>query len=166
MLFVVRMNPTWILGARRDKLMLIATTRFGSIDVKPDDIVTFPAGLIGYEACRRWVLLADAELDHVGWLQCITTPDVAMAVVSPRRFLPDYEVHVSRSQIAPLEIHGADQAFVLNILAMSEGRLTVNLRAPLIINLDRRVGRQIITSDEQPMQLEMSAALPKLRKAA
>jgi flagellar assembly factor FliW len=146
--------------------MLITTTRFGRVTVKPEEVVTFPAGLIGYEACRRWLLLADAELDHVGWLQSITTPEVAMAVISPRRFLPGYEVHVNRSQLAPLEISSTDHAFVLNVLAINEGRLTVNLRAPLIINLDRRVGRQVITSDDQPLQLEMSAALPKLRKSA
>jgi flagellar assembly factor FliW len=146
--------------------MLITTTRFGSIPVKADDIVTFPTGLIGYEACRRWILLADAELDQVGWLQSITNPDVAMAVISPRRFLPEYEVHVGRSQLAPLELTGVDQAFVLNVLALNEGRLTVNLRAPLIVNLNRRMGRQIITTDDQPTQFELSQRLARLRKSA
>jgi flagellar assembly factor FliW len=148
------------------KPMLIRTTRFGSIPVKPDDVVTFANGLIGYESCQRWILLADAEIDHVGWLQSVTNPEIAVAVVSPRRFVPDYAVHVTRSQLAPLELTGVDQAYVLNLLARNGGRLTVNLRAPLIINLDRRMGRQVITADDQPMQFELSARLPALRKTA
>ena len=146
--------------------MLISTSRFGSVPVKPDDILTFPAGLIGYEACRRWVLMGDAENESVGWLQSVHLPDVALAVISPRRFLPDYQVRVNRSQLAALDMNGVDQAFVLNVMAMNAGRLTVNLRAPLIINLNRRLGRQIITNDEQPVQFELSATSLKLRKSA
>lgn len=146
--------------------MIIRTSRFGSVSVKADDIVTFASGLIGYESCKKWVLMADAETDSVGWLQSANLPDVAMAVISPRRFLPDYQVRVSRSQLEPLDLNGIDQAFVLNILAMNGGRLTVNLRAPVIINLNRRLGRQIITNDDQPIQFELSAASFKLRKSA
>jgi flagellar assembly factor FliW len=146
--------------------MHINTSRFGTVAVKPDDVVNFASGLIGYETCKQWVLMADAESDCIGWLQCVHLPEVAMAVISPRRFLPDYHVRVSRNQLTALDLNGVDQAFVLNILAMNAGRLTVNLRAPVLINLNRRLGRQLITNDEQPVQFELSAGSLKLRKAA
>ncbi|HMC10031.1 MAG TPA: flagellar assembly protein FliW, partial [Pirellulaceae bacterium] len=45
--------------------------------------------------------------------------------------------------------------------------LTLNLKAPLIINLDRRLGRQVITTDEQPVALPLVPAPPALlRKSA
>ena len=146
--------------------MLIHTSRFGSVHVKPEDVFNFPQGLIGLETCRRWVLLTDAENDAVGWLQSANLPETAVAVVSPRRFLPEYRVHVSRAQLEPLELNGNDQAFVLNIVAKNEGRLTVNLKAPLIMNLNRRLGRQVVTSDDQPVQFELAAPSLKLRKTA
>jgi flagellar assembly factor FliW len=49
---------------------------------------------------------------------------------------------------------------------MNAGRLTVNLRAPVLINLNRRLGRQLITNDEQPVQYELSVGSLKLRKTA
>ena len=146
--------------------MLIATSRFGTVPVKPEDVFTFPHGLIGLESCQRWVLLSDADNDAVGWLQSANLPETALAVISPRRFLPEYQVRVNRSQLEPLELTGVDQAFVLIVVAKNEGRLTVNLRAPLIINLNRRVGRQIVTSDDQPVQFELTAPSLKLRKSA
>src|SRR5688572_25044231 len=146
--------------------MVIITSRFGSVRVKPEDVFTFPHGLIGMESCRRWLLLSDVENDAVGWLQSMNLPETAFAVISPRRFLPDYEVHVSKGQLTPLELNGVDQAFVLNIIANNDGRLTVNLKAPLIINLNRRVGRQVVTTDEQPLQFELAAPSLKLRKSA
>ena len=146
--------------------MLINTSRFGTVPVELEDVFMFPYGLIGLEHCRRWVLLSEAENDAVGWLQSENQPETALAVISPRRFLPDYQIRVNRGQLAPLELSGIDQAFVLNILAKNEGRLTVNLKAPLIINLNRRLGRQVITTDDQSVQFELTAPLMKLRKSA
>lgn len=146
--------------------MLITTSRFGTVPVKSEDVFSFPHGLIGFESCQRWVLLSDADNDAIGWLQSANLPETALAVISPRRFLPEYQVRVNRGQLAPLELTGVDQAFVLIVVAKNGGRLTVNLRAPLIINLNRRVGRQIVTSDEQPVQFELTAPSLKLRKSA
>ena len=146
--------------------MLLNTSRFGTVPVKPEDVFTFPHGLIGLENCRRWVLLSDTANDAVGWLQSEHHPETAVAVISPRRFLPNYQVRVNRGQLAPLELTGVDQAFVLNIIAKNSERLTVNLKAPLIINLTRRLGRQVVTSDDQPMQFELTAPSLKLRKSA
>ena len=146
--------------------MLINTSRFGPVPVKPEDIFTFPHGLIGLETCRRWVLLSDAHNDAIGWLQSANLPETALAVLSPRRFLPDYQVRVGRGQLAPLELNGIDQAFVLNIVAKNEGRLTVNLKAPLIINLNRRLGRQVVTSDDQPVQFELTLRSTSLRSTS
>ena len=146
--------------------MHINTTRFGAIRIEPDDIFLLPQGLIGFEECRRWVLLADAQNPAVGWLQSATHPDVALAVVSPRRFVPNYRVRVSVSELAPLELEAADRAFVLAVVAKHEENLTINLKAPLILNLDRRLGRQVITSDDQPLVYTLPHSSAELRKAA
>ena len=44
--------------------------------------------------------------------------------------------------------------------------LTLNLRAPLVINLDRRIGCQVVTVDPQPMQYELANLPAELRKSA
>ena len=48
--------------------MKIHTTRFGAIEIEPDDILFFRNGLLGFEDCRHWVLLADADNSSVAWL--------------------------------------------------------------------------------------------------
>lgn len=142
--------------------MQIQTQHFGPVEIDVDDILLFPQGLIAFEECRHWVLLADEGNPAVAWLQSISRPEVALPVVSPRRFVSDYRVHVTRGQLLPLEFSQFDQAYVLAIVSQSDGDLTLNLKAPLIINLDRRLGRQVITSDEQPVAL----ALPVVRPTA
>lgn len=147
--------------------MQISTTRFGPVEIDVEDILLFPHGVIALEACRHWVLLSDAENDSLGWLQCVNQADVALPVVSPRRFVPHYRVHVTRGQLAPLELSHFDQTYVLSIVSKSDDELTLNLKAPLIINLDRRLGRQVVTTDEQPVACQIgSSQSAGLRKSA
>jgi flagellar assembly factor FliW len=147
--------------------MQISTTRFGVVEIELDDVLLFPHGLIAFENCRHWVLLADAQNESLGWLQCVNQGDVALPVVSPRRHAPEYKVHVTRGQLSPLELSHFDQTYVLAVVSQSDDDLTLNLKAPLIINLDRRLGRQVLTIDEQPVACVISPTGPALlRKSA
>jgi flagellar assembly factor FliW len=146
--------------------MQVNTTRFGTVEIQPEDILLFSRGLIGFEAHRHWVLLADARNSGVAWLQSLTEPTVAVPMVSPRRYVPGYRVLIQRDQLTPLELAVLDEAFVLVPLGHSEKGLTLNLRAPLIVNLSRRIGRQVVTGDEQPLQLALPKIPLPLRKIA
>ncbi len=79
--------------------MQISTTRFGTLSVDVDDLIHFPHGVVGFEDCRHWVLLADPDNNAVGWLQSAERPATALAVVSPRRFVDDYRIRVSHGPV-------------------------------------------------------------------
>ena len=146
--------------------MQLDTTRFGNVCIRSEDIFRFPQGLIGYSDSRRWVLLADAANESVGWLQCAKRADVALPVISPRRFVQDYKFHVAPDQLAAIELDDVHRAFVLTVVAKQGHVLTANLKAPLIFNLDLRLGCQVVVSDDHPLQYELADSAPKLRKIA
>jgi flagellar assembly factor FliW len=146
--------------------MKIDTSRFGIVDIEPDDLLHFASGLLGLEECRHWVLLADAENEALGWLQSTSRPDVAFAVVSPRRFVPDYQMRVSKGELAPLDLPDVRTAQVLTIVGKNQEGVTLNLKAPLVINLERRLGRQVITNGDQPLQYPLHRPSVPLRKTA
>lgn len=147
--------------------MQFETRHFGLVTVEADDIVLFPRGIVAFEDCRHWVLLGDEENPTLAWLQSVGRPEVALPVVSPRRLVPGYAVRLARGQLAMLEFSQFDQVFVLAIVGQGDGDLTLNLKAPLVINLDRRLGRQVITSDDQPVAMPLATIAPSLlRKSA
>ena len=146
--------------------MDIQTTRFATLAIEPEDILHFPAGLAGLEDCRHWVLLADAGNEAMGWLQSTSRPEVALAVVTPRRFVPDYQVRLVRADLTPLAVDRTQDAKVLVIVGKNERSITLNLKAPLLVNLDRRLGRQVVAINEYPVQYELSSEPPLLRKTA
>ncbi len=146
--------------------MRIETARFGDVDIEPEDILLFPQGVMAFEDLKHWVLLADDHVETIGWLQCVTRPEIALAVASPRRYAPGYQVQVKRSQVQPLELGQEHQAFVLAVLNKEAEEYSLNLRAPLIINLDRRIGRQVVTTDEQPIRFVLGNRTSQRRKIA
>lgn len=145
--------------------MDITTTRFGSVTIDEEDVLTFVDGLIGMEDCRRWALLADAQNGALGWLQSIDRPEVALAVVCPRRFVTDYRARVARRDVEPLGLTDASTAHVLAIVNQAGDSLALNLKAPLVIHVAARLGRQIVAKDNHSVQHLLSGVRPFRRTA-
>ena len=87
-------------------------------------------------------------------------------MVTPRRFVPDYQVRIVRSELAPLAIQHAQDARVLVIVGKNERAITLNLKAPLVLNLDSRLGRQVVANNEYSVQHELSHEATLLKKTA
>ncbi|MFK8113609.1 MAG: flagellar assembly protein FliW [Rubripirellula sp.] len=138
--------------------MRIQTQRFGTLQLNAEQLFLFPQGLIGMETLRQWALLPDPDNDAVAWLQSASRGDRAIAVVSPRAFFMDYRVHVSRRELASLHVQPGAEIYILTTVSGHVGKLTTNLRSPLIMNLNRRLGCQVITSDDQPLQCPLPLA--------
>lgn len=135
--------------------MQIQSSRFGKMDIKHSDMLLMPHGLIGFETCRHWILLSSEGNEEVAWLQSVAQSNVAIPVVSPRRFAPNYRAHVNRRDLALLHIHTEDQLYVLSVVSKSGVTLTANLKSPILLNASRHLAIQAVVTDEQPLALPL-----------
>lgn len=132
--------------------MRIDSHRFGTIELNTDQLFLFPQGLVGMESLHQWALIPDPDNDAVAWLQSAARGDRALAVISPRAFFPDYRVHIGRRDLAGLHLTNGAEVYIMTTVAGHVGKLTTNLRAPLLLNLERRLGCQVITNDDRPLR--------------
>jgi flagellar assembly factor FliW len=146
--------------------MLIRTSRFGQVEIEPDDILRFPDGLFGLADYRHWVLLHDSENEALGWLQSTSRPDLAFGVVSPRRFVPDYQLRIGRRELARVAADDAKAVHLLVIVGRDEDGVTLNLKAPLVIHLGQRIGRQVVNNADEPVQYRIPSEPLSYRKSA
>ncbi|MCF7959977.1 MAG: flagellar assembly protein FliW [Pirellula sp.] len=135
--------------------MQIQTSRFGKMDINHSDMLLMPHGLIGFETCRHWVLLSSQENEEVAWLQSVALANVALPVVSPRRFAPNYRVQANKRDLALLHLHTEDQLYVLSIVSKSGVTLTANLKSPILLNASRHIAIQLVVTDDQPLALPL-----------
>ncbi|MDA8743440.1 flagellar assembly protein FliW [Rubripirellula amarantea] len=132
--------------------MKIDTQRFGTLHLNSDQLFLFPQGLYGMETLRQWALLPDPDNSSVAWLQSASRGDRAIALISPRVFFDSYRVRIGRRELACLHLTNDAELYIMTAVSGHVGKLTTNLRAPIVLNFERRLGCQVITTDEQPLQ--------------
>lgn len=127
--------------------MQLNTKHFGLINIDENGILDFPEGIPGFESTKRFVLLGKDEKESpFQWLQGVDNSDLALVVIDPKLFKPDYLVDVDDDQVEILNIKDANSVLVLSIVVVPEdiSKMTANLKAPILINTENRKGKQVV----------------------
>jgi len=114
--------------------LTVESTRFGTLEIEAEAVLSFPRGLIGLGGSRYALLSNDAD-SPFSWLHSIEDPDLALPVTRPKQFFPGYEVVMSDSEAASLGLTGDVPADVWVTVRATERveDFTVNLRAPIVV---------------------------------
>jgi flagellar assembly factor FliW len=108
-------------------------------------VIHMPAGLLGFEKSKDYVLLASEAEAPFMWLKMVEEPKLAFLVVSPTYVLDIYQPDISPEDVEFLGLQSGEDAWVLNIVTMHrDGTSTVNLKGPLIINRHTLVAKQVV----------------------
>ena len=130
--------------------MKVATKAYGQIEVNERQRVSFPAGLLGFESFKDYVLL-DAERQPFYWLQSLDVEQVAFILINPFLFRPDYEMNIDNEELLPIGVTDPGKAIIFSIVTIpADGSpMTANLQGPLIINRDNRLAMQAVLTDSR-----------------
>lgn len=132
--------------------MELHTTRFGTINIEAEDIITFPDGLVGLSQLKQFVLVNHQDGSPFRWLQSADDPGFALLLIDPWFFCVDYEVILSDAEIERLRVSEGSVLVVYTTVTIPHGRphaMTANLLAPIVINASERCGRQVILEDDR-----------------
>jgi flagellar assembly factor FliW len=138
-----------LLGEAKQLPVEAATTvdlpRFGDCTYRESEVVRFPWGLPGFATLRRFLVISVNEEQSYIWLQSLDDPRVALPLCDPWSLFDDYEAGLPLYAKQSLDIETAESFCVLCVLVAPPGGAptTINLLAPIIINLETRVGRQV-----------------------
>ncbi|MDR0904044.1 MAG: flagellar assembly protein FliW [Ruminococcus sp.] len=134
--------------------MLIETRDFGEFEINDDTIITFPEGIPGFENLRRFAVLSPlGEGVYPCWLQSIDDPGTCFIVFNPYEIVSDYILD-EWQLLDELDVGEATPigAFVISIIPEEYINTTVNLRCPIVVNLDTMQARQIVLESEYPIR--------------
>jgi flagellar assembly factor FliW len=134
-------------------MMTYTSSRFGTLDIKDDTVLTFPSGLLGFPECRRYVILDHDTDAPFKWLQSLDEPALAFVILDPALILADYRIEAADEAIVEVQGGEPDElstAVILTIPSTDPGQITANLRGPLLMNPRTRLGKQLVLPDEFP----------------
>ncbi len=129
--------------------MVIKTSRFGLVELKTEDVLTFNEGLLGFQDLRQFVLLDDPNDDIFAWLQSCELPSIAFPVLEPEIFGHKYLSGLNRTDMESLKLTADQAPGYLNIITIPDDatEMTANIKAPIVINVEQRMARQCVLQD-------------------
>jgi flagellar assembly factor FliW len=114
-------------------------------EITVSEAVTFPDGIPGFESCRNWVVMAAEEATPLRRLHALDGADASFLAIDPRAVLDNYRCDLSAADRRRLGAGESDPLLWLAIVMMEpSGALTVNLRAPIVINPKTMTGQQVL----------------------
>ena len=152
--------------------MKAVTRVFGTIDIADDKIITMEKGMIGFPELTHFALIFDEEKKDkafkIMWLQSMDDGNMAFPVIDPSHFIGDYRPSVNEEIIAPLgEFHEENTYLLVTVTVPKKVEdFSVNLKAPIVINLDTNKGAQIITEDDYPVKYKIYDLLKASKEKA
>ena len=131
-------------------MIKINTKRFGEMEFSEESVVRVLGGLIGLGGLEHYVIIRCQDDSPFHWLQCVDDPDLALVMVNPRLFLPDYAPPIPQAVTDELEAGGAGELSLFVIVTIPAGNprgMTANLLGPVLVNPGRRLARQMVLDD-------------------
>lgn len=132
--------------------MRLATKHFGEIEIEEKGIINFQEGLPGFDNARKFVLLgSSSENSLFKWLQSVDLPELAFAVVDPFLVKKDYDIHIRDSDLQRIGAERMEDIQVYSIVVVPEDilKVSINLKAPVIINTKNKNGAQIVLDTDK-----------------
>lgn len=146
--------------------MQVQTSRFGTVDVSDDRVITFPKGLLGFGNHRRFCLLQPNDDACFFWLQSAEDPELAFVITDPNLFIQEYQVPIRSEQMEDLRLEKLDDAQVFVIVNKVGEKLTGNLQGPLVVNTVKKVAEQFVLAEKRWTTRHELLSLPSGARAA
>lgn len=152
--------------------MQLNTKLFGKIEIEEEKMIFFEKGIIGFPHCQRFTLVYDEGEDgrqkNISWLQSIEEPAFALPVLDPLLVKEDYSPKVEEQLLKHLGTLEEDDTYVLVTVTATADvkKLSVNLKAPIVINVEERKADQIIVEDDFPVKYPIYGILQDKKEKA
>ena len=151
--------------------MKVTTRLFGEVDIEDEKIIRLENGIVGFPDLKQFTLIFDTEKEggtSLMWFQSLDEPQFAMPVVNPVDIVPEYDPTVNDDMLSGMGEFTQDNMYVLVTIKVPRDitQMTVNLKAPIIINADTRRGGQIIVEDDVDVRFPVYELLKQRKERA
>ena len=123
----------------------------GKINYDENEIIKFEKTILGFDKSKRFILKDVNENDFFKILQSVDEPEVGFIVISPFEVENNYEINLNNEVINTLKIKEANNVLLYSLVTLNSKieDITVNLKAPIVININNKKAQQFIIDKEK-----------------
>lgn len=116
--------------------MKIKNEQFGEIEFDEKSIINFKEGLLGFEELKQFLLISEKD-GIFFWLTSIDQPEIIFPLFSINLIIEDFNNETDK------------EPFGIVKLDKNPENITINLKAPVFINQEEKLGYQKIIDNEE-----------------
>ncbi|HOM05083.1 MAG TPA: flagellar assembly protein FliW [Candidatus Kapabacteria bacterium] len=124
------------------KKRVIKTNYFGELEIDEEYIFKFKDGMLGFEDLHDYVLISEESTAPFKWLISVDEPEIGFPLLSPWHIDVYYDPGIKYD----LE---KQVLFVVITLEDENGEMSANMKAPVIFNIEKQTGEQIILPSDK-----------------
>jgi len=129
----------------------IVSGKLGEIEFAETDIITLSAPVLGFPDLSDFILISNDKSYPFLWFQSVQDVNICFILVEPDIFFPDYKPTLNKRELKILGAEGEKDIKLFGIVVVPDQpkNATVNLRAPLALNMEKKLAKQIILEDDK-----------------
>lgn len=126
--------------------MEATSKRFGTFSYEEEDVITFQGGLSAFSDYKQFIIRRPASTTPVCWLLSVEEGGPTLPIIRPDKLFPEYAIttlplaDVTAALGCRIKSHA--RIYCIATLPKDLTRVSINLRAPLIINPKTCIGVQ------------------------
>lgn len=130
--------------------MEIISPIHGNISYSLEDVIKFEKSIPGFEDIKNFIIKDADEESPFKILQSIDDVNIGFVLISPFDIEENYEIKLTDEIIERLRIKESSDVVLYSLVTLSSKveNITVNLKAPLVINIKEKKGEQFIVDKE------------------
>ncbi|MGA1847547.1 flagellar assembly protein FliW [Deferribacter abyssi] len=130
---------------------VLDSKKVGKIVYREEDLITMVSPFLGFPDLHDFLLLEDDNYVPFMWFHSVEDPNVAFVVLPIKSFFKEFNPKIPKRELKILQATSFDEITFFGIVVVPENprEATINLRAPLAINLNKKIAKQIILDDDK-----------------
>lgn len=125
-------------------------TRFGEVEYDPENLLIFPAGLIGFPNLRSFIVMPNKKQGPLFWIQSVDDPAIAFVLTDPTNFFLDYKITPDDAERNSLKISQEEECYILAVVTVPpDQKITLNLTAPILFAPSTNRAIQVILENTE-----------------
>ena len=148
--------------------MQLETTRFGTLTIEPELVITLTQPIIGFQDYRRFILLPGPEESGLSWLQSTESGELAFLLIKPGQIYPTYSIRLGKHELTELAVSKVEELDIYTLVVVPDDptQVRTNLKAPVLLNLKQRLGKQtVLENSDYPIQFFLAQAKPSAQES-
>ncbi len=120
----------------------LVTRQFGELEFDENIVYHFPNGLPGFEELHNFIIIDDKDTEPLRWLLSVEDPNVGLALLEASIVAPEIYRELPADD-------RSSAAFVVIVLRRDPEPITANLKAPIVLNDARKIGKQVVLNSDK-----------------